>query len=218
VHILEPVRIEVRGTGVCGEFKLDLGNGGYPLVEKNFDFSQGSKVYPQIYFHNGWPGPKTVSIEGVTLCKGKVTTTHRVLTEANSTSEELNIPINNPSQLCYRVPSAAPRVPLRKNTTVRVTSPATPKVNFGCSFNGCIYDADGKAGTSAPSSFPYPGLREYSLVMAVGNQYAQGGRSESFVTTQSGELLMCFNDGNGVNNNSGGWQVNIFVDERNAIW
>lgn len=213
--LLDPVTIEVRGEGVCSEFKLDLGIGRFPLIEKNFDFGKGPKVYQQLYFSSGWPGPKTVTAEGTSNCVGKVTTGHHVFITSGSFREDLRISVNLPNQLCYAVPSAAPRPALRPNTTVKITSPANPKVNFGCSFNGCIYDADGKPGSSAPARFPFPGLREYSLVLQVGNQAAQGGTATQFITNQTGDLSICFNDDN-YYNNTGGWQVNIFVDESRA--
>lgn len=213
--ILDPVRIEVRGEGVCPEFKVDFGYGAFPLVERNVDFKNGPKVYEQIYFSSGWPGPKRIVAEGVSNCVGRVTTEHRVFTVPGSTRENLTIAIANPTQLCYGVPSAAPRTALRKNTIVTVTSPASPKINYGCAFNGCIYDANGKPGSSATGNFPFLGLREYSLVLKVGNQAVQGGSSTTFTTTDSGDLLLCFNDNN-TYDNGGGLQVDITIDERNA--
>jgi hypothetical protein len=89
------------------------------------------------------------------------------------------------------------------------------KINFGCSFNGCIYDADGEPNSSASSSFPFPGLRKYSLVLQVGTQIAQGGTNMSFVTNQGGLLQLCVNDEQ-LNDNTGAWGVGISVDESQA--
>jgi hypothetical protein len=49
----------------------------------------------------------------------------------------------------------------------------------------------------------------------VGNHAEQGGTSASFVTNQPGDLLICQND-DFTYDNTGGWQVNIFVDESSA--
>jgi hypothetical protein len=212
---LDPVRIEVQGEGVCGEFKIDFGYGGFPITEKNVDFSKGPKVYSQIYFSNGWPGPKTITAEGVTTCLGTVKTQHRVFTAPNSTRENYTVGFASPTQMCYAVPHVTPLPALRKNTKVTVTASPNPKVNFGCSFNGCIHDADGKPGSVAPAGFSFPGLRQYSLVLVVGNQIVQGGLSTNFVTTGSGELLLCVND-DLLYDNGGGWSLDISVDERNA--
>jgi hypothetical protein len=208
------VNIEVRGEGVCSEFKLSLGNGSFPIVDKNFDFSKGPRVY-RITFELGFPCPKTITAEGVSNCVGKVTTLHHVFTVAGGFREDYQVAIANPTQRCYAVPSAGAKFPpLRPNTRVGITSPTTPKVNYGCTF-GCVYDADGKPGSAAPASFAFPGLKEYSLVLVAGNQTVQGGTNVNFVTNQTGELLLCFND-DIMYDNAGGLQVNVTIDESQA--
>ena len=85
-------------------------------------------------------------------------------------------------------------------------------INFGCS--GCVYNADGSPGTAAASSFPFPGLREYSVVFRIGSQVVQGGTDTRFTTTASGPLEFCLNDGdNDLTNNVGGFDVTISVDQ-----
>jgi len=213
--VVDPVTIEVRGEGLCDEFKLSLGNGSFPLPTNNVDFGKGPVVFPSLYFNLGWPGPKTITAEGVTNCAGKATTLHRVFSQPGSFREDWQVAIAQPTLQCYEVPrSGPPFPPLRKNTRVSITAATSPKVNFGCTF-GCIYDPDGKPGSAAPASFPYPGFREYSLILRVGNQTEQGGTSANFVTNQSGKLLICLND-DLTYDNSGGWQVNITIDESQA--
>jgi hypothetical protein len=108
--------------------------------------------------------------------------------------------------------------PLRPNTTVTVSSPTGLKINFGCIASGCIYDADGEPNSSAPSNFPFPGFRKYSLVLRMRNQYGlttafQGGTNTTFNTgNNTGMIEVCVNDDN-IRDNSGGWRIDISVDE-----
>ena len=173
-------------------------------------------------YGGAWPGPKTIRAQGTGQCVGNVTARHVVFAHdlgSNTFDEILNFPVvldgsDAPFQSCYAAPGSPPWPALRSNTIVTVTSPPTPTISF-CPLNTCVYTADGKPGSSAGPSFPYPGFREFSLVLVVGSQNAQGGSSTTFTTTQSGELLLCFNDGN-MSDNRGGWEINIAVDESAA--
>jgi hypothetical protein len=91
-----------------------------------------------------------------------------------------------------------------------------PVVNFGCPLNACIYDADGRPGSSADNSFPFPGYREFSLVLRNGppnSDAFQGGKSATFTVGAGNILNFCenFNDPNA--NVGGGWEIDIRVDE-----
>jgi len=98
--------------------------------------------------------------------------------------------------------------------TIALDPPNHRGINFGCIAAGCVYDADGKPGTSAVAPFPFPGFREYSLVLSIGSQMVQGGTNVQFTTTSSGPLLFCLNDGdNNVTNNLGGFIIEISVDQ-----
>jgi len=92
--------------------------------------------------------------------------------------------------LCNAVPNAPP-VP--SNSLVHVTGQPTPVVNFGCPLNNCIGNPDGRLGTVASSAFPFPGMREFLLVLRVGTQLFQGGTNEQFVVPTGGTLEMCQN-------------------------
>jgi len=85
-------------------------------------------------------------------------------------------------------------------------------VNFGCPLNSCIYDADGRPGSIADSRFPFPGLKEFSLVLRVGTQVVQGGTNMSFISTDAGKLEICLNDST-PEDNAGGYEIDIRVDE-----
>jgi hypothetical protein len=100
---------------------------------------------------------------------------------------------------CTLVPNVPP---LRPKTVVKIT--ADRQINFGCAFNGCIYDADGDKTSTAPANFPFPNFRTYSLIFRLGTQVVQGGTNTSFTTNQSGLLEVCVNDDN-LPDNTGGW-------------
>lgn len=67
----------------------------------------------------------------------------------------------------------------------------------------------------APFTFPFPGLRQYSLVLRVGSQVGQGGTGVPFTVAQDGQLELCMNDDVPVDN-TGGWGIALTVDERGA--
>jgi len=114
---------------------------------------------------------------------------------------------------CVEFPGM-PDIP--RNSIVRITAKASPQINFGCPFNGCIYDADGRPGSSASSAFMFPGFREYSLVLRFGDDGAafQGGKSAApFATADGGTLNFCQNTDRPDANVTGGWEVDVRVDE-----
>lgn len=121
----------------------------------------------------------------------------------------LGQPMSGPSP-CALVPGF-PR--LRPGLTVNVRDANTSSINVACCFGfGENVDTDGRANSSAGAGFPFLGFREYSLVLRVGSQLAQGGRRETFTTNQAGPLEVCVNDDNLVNN-SGGWGIDIRLAE-----
>lgn len=115
------------------------------------------------------------------------------------------------SPVCSRAPNL-PR--LRPGLTVRTVDVGLTQVDIGC-----CHSPTQKVGTSglfgttaAAPRFPFPGMREYELVMRLGSQTAAGGFSGSMTTTQAGQLELCINDDN-LNDNSGAWGVDVRVDE-----
>jgi hypothetical protein len=110
---------------------------------------------------------------------------------------------------------------LPANTVIQVSSPATDnnlRINFGCWFGGCIYNADGSIGSKARASFPFPGYRDYSLILRAGGQVVQGGTNVSFVTTNQtpSDLEFCLND-DSLSDNHGQWFIKLVVDESQAV-
>jgi hypothetical protein len=77
---------------------------------------------------------------------------------------------------------------------------------------GCRYDADGKPGSVATAPFPFPGLREFSLVLRLDTQVVQGGTNVQFTTTREANLEFCVNDNN-LSDNKGGYQINVSVNQ-----
>lgn len=111
---------------------------------------------------------------------------------------------------CALVPNF-PR--LRPGLTVNVRDADTALINVACCFGfGENVGANGRANSSAGAGFPFLGFREYSLVLRVGSQRAQGDWREKFTTNQAGPLEVCVNDDN-LDNNSGGWGIDIRINE-----
>jgi hypothetical protein len=211
-----PVWFSVFGTGVC-TLRVDFGD-GTPVVESPSPINLDSQSWDVHHvYYQSWPGPKTVRADSVSTtahpCSGTATVAYRVfdITDGN---EMYDVALALPRQMCYVVPGGLP--PLRIFTKVTVSATRTPQVDFGCPSGGCVYDPDGKPGSSAPSRFPFPGFREFSLVLRVGSQLQQGGVNEStFRTRQAGSLELCLNDDKPWDN-GGGWEVHLSVDESQA--
>ena len=181
-----------------------------------------SNIETRYLFHaySGWGGGKTVTVEGVG-CEGKVRG------RFNASPSERRIGWAQPAPpgttgVCQTVtglPGMIPRM-LVHVSLVPVSFSPTPGItfrgiNFGCFAGGCVHDADGRPGTAADSRFPFPGLREYSVVFRIGSSPpVQGGTNVQFTTTASGPLMFCLNDGdNDLTNNRGGFDVTISVDQ-----
>ena len=198
----------VSGSGTC-DIVLDWGDGYKTEVE---DAPLGTQPHYQHIFRT-WRGGKTITVKPTfpDKCDG-IARTRFTTTPAVAELGWVRNPQGN-IKSCVNFPG---RGPLTPNSIVRITAPATPQVNFGCGNNGCIYDVDGKSGTSAVSPFEFPGFREYSLVLRVGGQSGQlfqGGKSAQFTTVTGGTLEFCQNNDRPTNNITGGWQIGIQVDE-----
>jgi len=217
------VTFYVWGEGKCDVVGLDLGNGDH-IQGLSLDFGQPSNPIPwqPTYMYRGsWPGPKTVRAYPVSNCNGEVTHPLNVLHGPSNGPVDMVFRLayaaGPPVRVCERVPNTKP---LRQRTEIsirtsdsRIDPNPRQRINFGCVLNGCIYDADGEPNSSAPSNFPFPSLRKYSLVFRVGNQPFQGGTNASFNTgNNTGYLEVCVNDDN-IADNVGGWRIDISVDE-----
>jgi len=212
-----PVQASVQGTGNCSLLRIQWGDGQTSDIA-NQDFGTSTNVnYARTeHIYTGWPGDKRVVVEGVTNCAGTASADFTLINEVSpsdlraSTVIGLSQPV---STTCTTVPN---RPPLRADTVVSITvNPTLQPTNYGCPFGGCVYDADGKPGSSAPSRFPFPSLREFSLVLRVGGDVYQGGMNTRFVTKNPGALEICVNDDN-LSDNRGDWGLTITIDERHA--
>lgn len=143
-----------------------------------------------------------MTAQGVTNCNGSVQAAVRVV-------PPFAVALTQPtSTACTPVPGVPA---LRAGETIHLTTNSAPaiRIDFGCAFNGCVHDADGEANSVAPSDYPFPGLRKYSLVIRIGTQVQQGG-TEAFVNVnQAGPMEVCVND-NKLSDNSGAW--GLFID------
>jgi hypothetical protein len=216
-----PVEVNIWGEGICSLVRLNFGDGQF-IEGSNIDFGKSGAQIPWVVSHayQGWPGPKTLTAEGVTNCAGKESQSLHVFQRPPNQSNNLS---PEAFMLAYGQPGpnvcdALNAPPLRRNTRVTITTNPDPavRINFGCVLPGCIYDADGEPNSVAPAGFPFPGLKKYSLVLRVGTQQPiQGGSNVSFTTTQEGPLEICVNDDH-ISDNSGAWGIIILVDESEA--
>jgi hypothetical protein len=205
----KPIQVQFDGTGVC-RIDVDWGDGD-TVTGRAISFSNITRTLEHTY--SGWRGGKTVTVSvnsSNTACLGDPVRTRFTIAPAVK-----SIGLAQPGSRACNVPSPRPPDVKPRNLVHITTVPANgfPNgINFGCPLGGCVYDANGKMGSSAPARFPFPGLREFSLVLRVGTQVVQGGTNMQFTTTQSGPLEFCLNDDN-LTDNAGGYQVDVSLDQ-----
>jgi len=203
------VEVVIDGTGSC-DLSIDWGDGSQKTTDTGVQLSS-RPTYKHTF--RGWPGGRTITVEpaSTTNCSG-FAQTRFVTTPAVTSLGWARDPMGN-TLSCVAFPGK-PALP--PSSRVTVTSPPAPVVNFGCGNNGCIYDADGKPGSSAVAPFEFPGFREYSLLFRLGNATTgtmiQGGRSTQFMANGQ-PLFFCQNNDRPMNNITGGWEIDIRVDE-----
>jgi hypothetical protein len=209
------LNIIIGGTGTCGALNVNWGDAGNTWdTFTNVDLEARDVIS---HTYTGWRGGKTITVEPQARCSG--TAQMRFTTTPSTMSFGwARLPSGMNPTSCFMVPSSASpggiMPPLTANTLVRVMGAPTPQVNFGCRNNGCIYDPDGRPGTSAAAPFSFPGFREYSLVMRLGGATLfQGGKSERFAAPTGGGLEFCQNTDTPTANITGGWQIDLKVDE-----
>lgn len=211
-----PLSFALGGTGKCDEVFVDWGDGRSETRSDPVRFSGNSPgdVASRTLTHtfSGWGGGKTVTAIGRSGCEGRVNTRFKI----PPLQRQIGWAQPGPSgpSTCQTSPGMPTMVP-RMLVDISATTIATRRdINFGCPLESCVYNADGKPGSVADSRFPFPGMREYSVVYRIGSQPVQGGTSTRFTTTVSGALLFCLNDGdNNLGNNTGGFDVTIGVDQ-----
>ncbi|MEO8681900.1 MAG: hypothetical protein ABI665_22830 [Vicinamibacterales bacterium] len=225
-----PIKFVLRGTGTCLAVTIDWGDGGLP---ETYTYPNGirlsgttaSDIATRTVPHSfsGWGGGKTVTAEAARGCKSA-----KVNLRFNVPPFERQIALAQPgtaagTNMCKQpappLPAMMPRMLVHIQTNA-LERPNDRGINFGCFAAGCVYDADGKPGTVAASPFPFPGQREYSLVLRIGSplgsgsQTYQGGTNTQFTTTNSGPLEFCLNDGDvDLTNNRGGYVIRVSVDQ-----
>jgi hypothetical protein len=159
-------------------------------------------VYPSGPGH--WRGPKTITAEPVSNCLGGATDVDTII------PPDMKIAIAQPGPVCGSIGA------VRAGTVITAAPLNTPenKIRFSA------FETRGIAGAPDPAfgppfTFPFPGLRAYSLVYRVGTQVGQGGTGVPFTVAQDGQLELCIND-DLPTDNSGGWGIRLTVDERGA--
>jgi hypothetical protein len=218
-----PLNFILNGVGKCNSINIDWGDGdtdpayyygigGIPIDLSGID-SYAITTRTLTHTFTGWGGGKTVTVEGNNGCIGKVNV------RFNVPPFEKQIGWGQPgpasTSMCQAItpglPNMIPRMLVHTSATLVGGGRG---VDFGCFAGGCVGDADGRPGSVADSRFPFPGMREYSVVYRIGSQLIQGGTNAQFTTTASGSLEFCLNDGDmNLTNNKGGFLVKISVDQ-----
>jgi hypothetical protein len=207
----------LSGTGTCESVNVDWGDGTMemgvvPDSGRPIEFSTSAIETRRLeHAFTGWSGGKTVTVEAASGCEGKaslrfnVPPAERTIAFAQPGTSICQTVLSNP------LPAMIPRMLVHLRVTP-LLPPWERGIHFTCP--GCIFGADGKPGSVADMRFPFPSLREFSLVLRIGSQVEQGGTNVQFVTKESGPLEFCLNDGdNDVTNNRGGYEIAISVDQ-----
>jgi hypothetical protein len=190
----------VTGTGKCTLLTVDWGDTSSDNAA-DVDFGANASGVRLSHTYTGFGGNRIVTARGVTNCNGSVKASVRVI-------PPFALALTQPTaSACSVVPNVPP---LRPGQSVHITTNNDPAIviDFGCTF-GCSYNADGEANSSAPSDWPFPGLRKHSLVLRIGTQVEQGGTDTLFTVHQAGPLEVCVNDDK-LSDNKGGW--GLFID------
>jgi len=217
-QIGKPIQAMIGGVGECTMLRIHWGDGQFTdVVNRDLgNYPSQPRYVFESHTYAGWPGLKRVTVEGITNCAGTASADFMLVRELSPTDRrtDFTLGFGQPTATtCTPVPNMPP---LRPNTAVSITTnTALPPTNYGCVLGGCIHDEDGKTGSSAPANFPFPGFREYSLVLRVGGDAFQGGKNTSFTTRRAGALEICVNDAV-LSDNRGAWGLMIVVDERAA--
>jgi hypothetical protein len=210
-----PMTFQVSGTGTCKRMHIDFGDGSTPLEVTDVDLAT-RPTYSHTY--TGWNGQKTVTVNGSFAddCGGSAKAPIRIGPGMFRLGYAQPVP-----SACMPVPG---RPGLRKNTVVKLVNSNfgntqaddAAVIHFGC-VGGCYNKAEGLASAAGPG-YPFPGLRERSLVVRVGagSQGVQGGLGiTTFTVTQPGPLEICINDYK-IDDNTGAWGIGISIDESAA--
>jgi hypothetical protein len=220
-----PLAFEVKGSGTCGRFDVDWGDGSTTNVvtaqntqttscQVNPDPAQPSPHFRCFVEHTwtDWEGGKTVTVTATQGCEGRLNT--RFVT--NPAVFQLGFARPGPNA-CDAISGKAP---VQNRTNVSITTVPIAGRCGGIWYDNRTphcYDADGipdlaVAGGSGPTFFPFVQMRKFSLILRVGTQVVQGGANMSFTTNQTGPLEFCVNEPN-PREGTGGYTINIRTDE-----
>jgi hypothetical protein len=233
-----PIQFILGGTGKCTSVSIDWGDGstdpiytyasGGPIDLSGSDHSAiDSRTLTHTF--TGWGGGKTVTVDGTVngnvQCLGRVNLRFEVPPLEQTIGWNTATPagtVPGGTRAVCRTPTP-PWPDLIPRMLVHATASLVGGgggIDFGCFAGGCVYDADGKPGSVADSRFPFPGLKEWSVVYMVGSplgsntQVELGGTDIQFTTRVGGPLEFCLNDGDqDLTDNKGGFVVTLSVDQ-----
>jgi hypothetical protein len=203
---IDTVFLELRGSGQCGELRIDFGDGS--PIETYLD----KRIFNGLQFkhtYSGWPGKKIARVNAVQNCTGSRTA--EVLVGFKPDGRDFFRLAFIPNLfVCNRVPNVPP---LRAGTTVRITTNGST-IQYGIP----VFNASGDPTTTTPANFPFPRHRMFSLVYQIGTQAVQGEAGPViFRVAQTGPLEICVNDHrDDLADNRGSMRIDITVNEGSA--
>jgi hypothetical protein len=209
------VNLEVSGVGGGCYVNVDWGDGvqgpSTQGIWVNLVPDPSQRTISHTYA--GWGGGKTVTVTSAQGCEGKVNTRF-VMAPAM-----LSIGFAEPGTKSCNTAGGVPDVQMGNLvhiTTIPLAS-FPGGINFGCPLNNCIYDANGRPGSVATApDFPFAGLREFSLVLRLGQQIVQGGTDVRFTAAETNDLEFCVNASD-VTKAAGGYEIHVRVDQLGPV-
>src|SRR5215469_9604279 len=131
----QPVEIVIRGSGTCIVLNVNWGDDGAMLHSyENLDLTAGAHIN---HVYSGWPGGRTITVTAQYQCIGSARTYFITAPAVASLAWDRDPNGDHPApSTCVEFPGM-PDIP--RNSIVRITAKASPQINFGCPFNGCIY-------------------------------------------------------------------------------
>ncbi len=200
-----PVTVTVEGSGSCSMIEIDWGD-----EYKDTPQSVQLASHPRFSHPYQAGGGKTVTVTAKGGCEGTART--RFVVEQSWLELAFNQVPKPTARICNEAGSI---FYVHPHTLVHVLVLPTARgatINFGCPFDGCIYDANGRPGSVADSRFPFPGFREFSLVFKTDPETFQGGMNTSFVARTGGPLQVCLNYSD-LTNAGGGFIIRMRQDQ-----
>lgn len=206
-HTIDTVYLQLHGSGICGAFSIDFGDGTAVETFQNRPI-YNNPDYKHTYA--GWPGRKIARVRAGADCTGDRDVEVLVGFKPDGRDEFRLGFVPSKTAVCQAVPNVPP---LRPGTVVRITTNGGT-IKYGLP----VFNASGDPNAVTPSNYPFTDRRMFSVVYRVGTDTFQGEVGPVlFRVTQRAPLEICVNDHpTTLSDNSGGMLLIINVNEGSA--